>query len=111
MPTTSSGKHRTYVLLSLSAKALSAGTSIGWAMAAQSPSRNTGISSSTNRRSKTMLLRVKQDQVQLEDGQVETLANYIKASFDAERDMKRELQDRKQGWAELASLINKEKLA
>ena len=51
-----------------------------------------------------MLLRVKQDQVQLEDGQVETLANYIKASFDAERDMKRELQDRKQGWAELASL-------
>ena len=58
-----------------------------------------------------MLLRVKQDQVQLEDGQVETLANYNKASFDAERDMKRELQDRKQGWAELASLINKEKLA
>ena len=58
-----------------------------------------------------MLLRVKQDQVQLEDGQVETLTNYIKASFDAERDMKRELQDRKQGWAELASLINKEKLA
>mgnify|MGYP003624905576 CR=1 FL=1 len=58
-----------------------------------------------------MLLRVKQDQVQLDDGQVETLANYIKASFDAERDMKRELEDRKQGWAELASLINKEKLA
>lgn len=58
-----------------------------------------------------MLLRVKQDQVQLEDGQVETLTNYIKASFDAERDMKRELQDRKNGWAELASLINKEQLS
>jgi hypothetical protein len=58
-----------------------------------------------------MLLRVKQDQVQLEDGQVETLANYIKASFDAQRDMKCELQDRKQGWAELASLINKEQLS
>ena len=58
-----------------------------------------------------MLLRVKQDQVQLEDGQVETLANYIKASFDAQRDMKRELEDRKQGWAELASLINKEQLS
>lgn len=58
-----------------------------------------------------MLLRVKQDQVQIEDGQVETLTNYIKASFDAERDMKRELQDRKNGWAELASLINKEQLS
>ena len=50
-----------------------------------------------------MLLRInKKEEVQLDDGQVETLANYIKASFDAERDMKRELQDRKQGWAELA---------
>jgi len=58
-----------------------------------------------------MLLRVKQDQVQLDDGQVETLTNYINASFDAERDMKRELQDRKNGWAELASLINKEQLS
>jgi hypothetical protein len=58
-----------------------------------------------------MLLRVKQDQVQLEDGQVETLANYIKASFDAQRDMKCELENRKQGWAELASLINKEQLS
>jgi hypothetical protein len=59
-----------------------------------------------------MLLRInKKEEVTLEDGQVETLTNYIKASFDAERDMKRELEDRKQGWAELASLINKEKLA
>jgi hypothetical protein len=59
-----------------------------------------------------MLLRInKKEEVQLDDGQVETLTNYIKASFDAERDMKRELEDRKQGWAELASLINKEKLA
>ena len=59
-----------------------------------------------------MLLRInKKEEVTLEDGQVETLTNYIKASFDAQRDMKRELEDRKQGWAELASLINKEKLA
>jgi len=48
-----------------------------------------------------MLLRVKQDQVQLDDGQVETLANYIKASFDAQRDMDREAQERHESFMAL----------